>query len=107
MAVYAATKAYVLALSEALHEEARGRGVVVTALCPGPTATEFTIRADMEKSKLFSHAMSAAEVARQGVAGYEAGRAIVVTGASNRFATVGVRFAPRGLVRRAAAWLQG
>lgn len=107
MAVYAATKAYVLSFSEALHEEVRQHGVRVTALCPGPTATEFTIRADMEKSKLFKHAMSAVEVAEQAVAGYEAGHAIVVTGAANRIGSVAVRLAPRALVRRAVGWLQG
>ena len=107
MAVYAATKAYVLSLSEALHEEARRHGVVVTALCPGPTATEFTIRADMEKSKLFERAMNAGEVARLGIEGHEAGRAIVVTGAANLAGTIGVRLAPRVLVRRLAGWLQG
>lgn len=107
MAGYAATKAYVLSLSEALHEEARRHGVTVTALCPGPTATEFTIRADMEKSKLFTHAMSAADVARMAVDGHEAGRAIVVAGAANKAGTVAVKFAPRALVRRMAGWLQG
>lgn len=107
MAAYGATKAFVLSLSEALHEEARPHGVVVTALCPGPTATEFTIRADMEKSKLFKHAMSADAVARLGIEGYEAGRAIVVTGAQNRAGAVAVRLAPRALVRRLAGWLQG
>ena len=69
MAAYAASKAYVLSLSEALHEEAKAAGVTVTALCPGPTATEFTKRADMEKSKLFSRAAAAPDVARQGIEG--------------------------------------
>jgi hypothetical protein len=107
MAVYAATKAYVLSLSEALHEEARPHGVVVTAFCPGPTATEFTARADMEKSKLFERAMDAATVARLGLDGYEAGRAIVVAGAANRVGATIAQLAPRTLVRRAAGWLQG
>lgn len=107
MAVYAATKAYVLSLSEALHEEARRHGVTVTALCPGPTATEFTKRADMEKSKLFERAMTSAEVARIGVDGYERGRAIVVAGGMNRVGAIGAQLAPRALVRRAAGWLQG
>lgn len=107
MAVYAATKAYVLSLSEALHEEARRHGVKVTALCPGPTATEFTKRADMEKSKLFERAMGAAEVARIGIDGYERGRAVVVAGGINRIGTIGAKLAPRAIVRRAAGWLQG
>ncbi|MBV9078862.1 MAG: SDR family oxidoreductase [Methylobacteriaceae bacterium] len=106
MAVYAATKAYVLSLSEALHEEARRSGVVVTAVCPGATATEFTKRADMETSKLFANAMDAATVARLAVEGYEAGRAVVITGAANAAMTLASRLVPRGLTRRAAAWLQ-
>ena len=107
MAAYAASKAYVLSLSEALHEEAKAAGVTVTALCPGPTATEFTKRADMEKSKLFSRAAAATGVARQGIEGYEAGRAVVVTGAVNRFGTWMVKLMPRALVRWGAGKLQG
>jgi short-subunit dehydrogenase len=107
MAAYAASKAYVLALSEALHEESRRHGVVVTVLCPGPTATEFAARADMEKSKLFKSAMDAAQVARIGIDGHEAGRALVIPGATNRAGAIGAKFAPRFLVRRMAGWLQG
>jgi short-subunit dehydrogenase len=107
MAAYAASKAYVLALSEALHEESRRHGVVVTALCPGPTATEFAARADMEKSKLFKGAMDAAQVARIGIDGHEAGRALVIPGTTNRAGAIGAKLAPRSLVRRMAGWLQG
>lgn len=108
MGVYAATKAYVLSLSEAMHEEVRDRGVVVTAVCPGPTATEFTIRANLEKSKIFtSGAMSAGTVARLGWDAYEAGRAVAVTGAANHALKAVSHLVPRGLVRRAAAWMQG
>ena len=107
MGTYAATKAYVLSLSEALHEESRRHGVVVTALCPGPTATEFTIRADMEKSKLFERAMDAAAVAQVGIDGHEAGRAVVIAGATNKVGAIGAKLAPRFLVRRMAGWLQG
>ena len=108
MAVYAATKAYVLALSEGLHEEVRRHGVTVTAICPGPTATEFTIRADLEKSKMFTAgAMSAADVARIGLDGYEAGRAVVVTGMSNHVIKAVSLATPRALIRRAAGWMQG
>lgn len=107
-AVYAATKAYVLSLSEALHEEARRHGVTVTAVCPGPTTTEFAKRANMEKSKLFSTgAMTAADVARIGFDGYESGRAIVVTGGRNRALAFGSKLLPRTFVRRAAGWMQG
>lgn len=108
MAVYYATKAFVLALSEALHEEAKPHNVVVTALCPGPTGTEFASIADMEMTRIFKFgSMAAAEVARAGVDGYEAGRAIVVPGAANRLGTLGSKLFPRGLVRRIAGRLQG
>jgi short-subunit dehydrogenase len=107
MAVYYATKAFVLSLSEALHEEAKPRGVTVTALCPGPTESEFSATADYESSKLFTQGtMSAADVARIGVDGYEAGRAIVVTGATNRLGTLGVKFLPRAMIRKIAGTLQ-
>jgi short-subunit dehydrogenase len=108
MAVYYATKAFVLSLSEALHDEAKPHGVTVTALCPGPTESEFSATADLENSKLFKMgAMPAAEVARLGVEGYEARRAIVVTGARNRLGVLGAKFAPRSLSRWIAGRLQG
>lgn len=106
-AVYAASKAYVLSLSEALHEEARPHGVVVTAICPGPTATEFASRANMEGSLLFKNSMSAERVARLGIDGYEAGRAIVVTGGTNRVGAAVAGLLPRAWVRRVAGRLQG
>lgn len=108
MAVYAATKAYVVSLSEALHEEVRRRGVVVTVVCPGPTATEFSQRANREKSKLFSTgAMSAVDVARLGLDGHETGRAVVVTGGRNRLIGIASKLLPRLVSRRAAGWMQG
>lgn len=107
MAVYYATKSFVLSLSEALHEEAKPRGVTVTALCPGPTESEFSATADLENSKLFKQgAMSAAAVARMGVDGYEARRAIVVPGATNRLGTLGAKFLPRAITRKIAGSLQ-
>ena len=108
MAVYYATKAYVLSLSEALHEEAKPHGVTVTALCPGPTATEFAKTADVEMTRLFRFgAMSAVEVARAGVAGYEAGRAVVVPGLTNRIGALAAQLGPRAVARRIAGKLQG
>lgn len=107
MAVYYATKAFVLSFSEALHEEAKPRGVTVTALCPGPTESEFSATADLESSKLFKQGtMSAAEVARMGVDGYEAGKAIVVTGTTNWLGTLGAKFLPRAMIRKIAGSLQ-
>jgi short-subunit dehydrogenase len=108
MAVYYATKAFVLSLSEALHEEAKRHRVTVTALCPGPTDTEFSKVADVEMvRKLKFGRMPAATVARTGVAGYEAGHAVVVPGASNRFGAVAAQLLPRAFVRRIAGMLQG
>lgn len=107
MAVYYATKAFVLSLSEALHEEAKPRGVTVTALCPGSTESEFSATADVEYSRSFRPSiMSAAEVARVGVDGYEAGRAIVIPGGANRLGALGAKFLPRHIVRRIAGRLQ-
>src|SRR6267142_3603408 len=75
MAVYYATKAYVLSLSEALAEETRGTGVTVTALCPGPTASGFQAGAAMEGSRLVRGRKlpTAASVARYGVAAMRKG----------------------------------
>ncbi len=107
MAVYYASKAYVLSLSEALHEEAKPHGVTVTALCPGPVETEFAAVADLEGSSLFrTNVMTAAEVAKSGLAGYRAGRAIVVPGAMTAFAPLAARLLPRALMRRLAGRLQ-
>lgn len=108
MAVYYATKAYVLSLSEALHEEVKPHNVIVTALCPGSTETEFASVADLENVRRFKMGvMPAAEVARIGVEGYEAGRAIVVPGASNWAGTLGAKLVPRFISRRIAGMLQG
>ena len=106
MAVYYATKAYVLSLSEALANETKGTGVTVTALCPGPTQTGFQSRADMEKSRLFQYTrvMNAATVARAGYDGLMRGKTVVIPGISNQMQTFLIRFVPRNqvtqLVRR-------
>lgn len=102
MAVYYATKAFVLSFSEALAEEVRGTGVTVTALCPGPTRTGFQARASMEGSKLVSgkRLPDAAEVARAGYEGAERGAAVVIPGLENRFQVGLVRFLPRSMVSR-------
>jgi uncharacterized protein len=101
MAVYGATKAYVLSLSEAMHAELEGSGVTVTCLCPGATASEFAARAGMEGGRIFRNAMSAADVARLGFTATMAGRRLAVPGLMNRLATLGVRLLPRGLVLEA------
>ena len=96
MAVYYATKAYVVSFSESLAEELKGTGVSVTCLCPGPTETGFQKRANMERSKLFGmHEMSAKDVARIGYEGLKQGKLIVVPGFINRFQVFFSRFVPR------------
>ncbi|WP_407541363.1 SDR family oxidoreductase [Deinococcus radiomollis] len=111
MAVYYASKAYVLSFSEALDEELRGTGVSVTALCPGPVETGFQARAQMEDSRLLSSAvnrvtmLSVEEVAKQGLDAMFRGRSAHVAGLGNRLLTWMPRFMPRrlvpGMIRRA------
>ena len=106
MAVYYASKAYLLSWSEALGEELHGSGVSVTALCPGPTVTGFAARAGLNPMPFHAGAMDAATVAAIGYRAMLAGRAIAVTGLANRAAVQALRFAPRAVVRRAVARLQ-
>jgi len=117
MAVYYASKAYVLSFSEALSNETRGTGVTVTCLCPGPTRTGFQERAQMQESRLtqmqepglFSTlaVTSAADVARAGFDGMMAGQAIVVPGVVNRIGVQAIRVTPRAIVRRLIRSING
>ena len=102
MAVYYATKAYVLSFSEALANELAGTGVTVTALCPGPTKTGFQARAQMEQSKLVrgKEIMTAETVARIGYAGLMKGKTVVIPGVSNKMMAQAVRFLPRKTVTK-------
>jgi uncharacterized protein len=100
MAVYFASKAYVLSFGEALAYELRRTGVTVSVLCPGATATEFFAVAGADKSVMaqkFRRMMPADIVARMGVAGLAAGRRVVIAGAVNRIMTWAGRFAPHFL----------
>ena len=104
MSVYYATKAFVLSFSEGLHEEVKGKGVRVAALCPGPTRTEFADVAGMGDSALFERFASGPEsVVRDGLKALAANQAVKVSGAMNLMAAESVRFAPRALTR----WLAG
>jgi uncharacterized protein len=99
MAVYYASKAYVLSFSEALANELAGTGVAVTCLCPGPTETGFQERAAMGNSRLVKFGMmSAKSVAIQGYRAMLAGRPLVISGFRNWLVAESVRFAPRRIV---------
>jgi uncharacterized protein len=107
MAVYYATKAFVLSFSEALHEEVRGHGIKVAALCPGPTRTEFAEVAGMGDSELFKRFASSSEaVVRDGLAALESNTAVKVSGMINSIMAESIRFTPRLLARRIAGSMQ-
>ncbi len=106
MAVYFATKAYVLSFSEAISNELRGTGVTVTALCPGPTQSGFLQAAALEESKLFKDKKlpGSAEVAAYGYQALMAGKTVAIHGTRNWLLANTARFIPRklaaALVRR-------
>jgi len=100
MAVYYATKAFVLSFSEALAAELEGSGVSVTALCPGPTASGFQDKADLQASALVKGKKlpSARSVAAVGYRAMQRGQRVVIPGAANWIMAQSVRFTPRRLV---------
>jgi len=99
MAIYYASKAYVLSFSEALHQELKPKGVRVTVLCPGPVPTEFQARAGLGADALPRIlTRSAEQVARDAYRGLKQGRRVVVPGFANSVMTTLTRFAPRGLL---------
>jgi short-subunit dehydrogenase len=99
MAVYHASKAYVLSFTEALHEELKGDGVRVCVLCPGPVETEFFERAGVPDNYFPAYLNRSAErVAREGYAGFMGGHRVVVPGKPNRIMTLLPRLLPRGLM---------
>ena len=107
MAVYFATKAYVLHFSEALANELSGTGVTVTCLCPGATTTEFHKRANATGMKLLKFgAMDARTVAEDGYRAMIAGKPVVISGFRNWLVAQSVRFSPRGLVTAIARKMQ-
>lgn len=107
MAVYFATKAYVLSLSEALHEEVKRHGVVVSALCPGPTATEFGEVAGFGPSNLLTKVSAdSASVVRAALAGVDRGKAVIIPGLMNKSTAQAHRLFPRSWVRKVAGMLK-
>src|SRR5450755_742453 len=107
MAVYFASKAYVLHFSEALANELNGRGVSVTCLCPGPTATGFAARAGNAHSRLFEwfRPMSAPAVARVGYRALIKGKTLAIAGFMNWLLAESVRFSPRKLAVAVSRWV--
>ena len=100
MAVYYATKAFVVSFSEAIADEFTGTGVVVSCLAPGATATRFAAEAGATRSRLFSgDMMSAEEVARIGYDAWKGGKPLVIAGLRNRVSQMLVRIMPRAYVR--------
>ena len=108
MALYYATKAFVLSFSEAIGNELEGTGVTVTALCPGPTATGFQARTKLEKSRLIKRmkVMDARTVAEAGYRGLMAGKPGVIPGLMNKLLAQSVRFSPRWMVTKIARKMQ-
>ena len=99
MAVYFATKAYVLHLSEALANELHGTGITITCLCPGATATEFHKRANATAQRFLKFgSMDARTVAEDGYQALMAGKPVVISGFKNWLLAQSVRFGPRRLV---------
>ncbi len=110
MSTYYASKAFVLSFTEAIATEMRNTKVTVTALCPGPTATDFQRRAKIEGIRLMKSGpfgmMSASEVARIGYRGFFDGKVIVIPGMLNKIGVQMVRLGPRALVRQITRKLQ-
>ena len=103
MAVYFATKAYVLSFTEALHEELKPHGIRVSCLCPGPTRTEFGEVAGFGGNGMFDRfAMEAPEAVAAGLKGLDRNKAVVVPGLQNKITAASTRFAPRPVVRKIA-----
>ena len=108
MAIYYASKAFVLSFSEALWEEGRDANVKVSCLCPGPTVSKFRERAGTYKVRLSQAGapMPSMTVARMGYDAWQANRRVIITGARNRVMASLVQFMPRTMVLRAVRNLQ-
>ncbi len=107
MAVYYASKAYVISFSEALANELKGSGVTVTCLCPGATETGFAARAGNEVTRVFQSVrpMTPKAVARIGYRALMKGKTLVIAGFLNRVMAESVRISPRNLVTAVSRWV--
>jgi uncharacterized protein len=109
MAVYCASKAYVLNFGEAIAFELKGSGVTVTTLCPGATGTEFAQVAHAGRAALFKgglmRVMNSSDVARIGYQALKAGRGVVIAGLLNKIMTTSSRLSPTPVTLRIANWM--
>jgi len=107
MAVYYATKAYVISFSEALANELKDSGVTVTCFCPGATHTGFAKRAGNDKSRLFKQlgAMNADKVALDGYRALMEGRTLAISGLHNWLVAQSTRLGPRKMVTAISRWV--
>jgi len=108
MAVYYATKAFVLSFTEAIAEELRGTGVTATAFCPGPFASGFQEVAGIETSRLVRgrRLPSSSDMARAALSAMDRGVVVAVPGALNKAGAVAPRFVPRSVIRRMVRKIQ-
>lgn len=104
MAMYYATKAYVLSLTESLHEEVKPLGIRVSCLCPGPVKTRFQEKAGVKKSEKMNRLMMTSEdVAREAYKGFKKGKAIIIPGKKNKIMVLGNKLLPRFIGRNLVA----
>ena len=107
MATYFATKAFVLSFTEALHEEVRQSGIRITALCPGPTKTEFGEVAGFKGNGAFDKISARSEdVVALGLRALDAGRAVAIPGLANKMGAQAHRLMPRSWLRKITALIK-
>lgn len=108
MAIYYATKSYVLHFTEALANELKEQNIIISALCPGATKTEFQERANLNESRLFNNplVMSAEEVAKIGYDGLKEGKTVIIPGKMNKLLAFGTRLTPRKITAILARKIQ-
>lgn len=101
MAMYYSSKAYVLTLTEAIHDEVKDKGIRISCLCPGPVKTSFQEKAGIKKSdKAKKYLMDAQQVAEEGYKGFLKGKDIIIPGTKNKFLILGNKLIPRFLSRK-------
>lgn len=105
MAVYYASKAYVLSFSEALVEELRGTGITISTLCPGATDTNFFKTAQAEHTKLVNSTMSPKQVAKAGFLGFVKGKRVVIPGTANQSMAYAAKLFPRSVSAKLAHYV--